>query len=430
MNAPPPQPDDGAAAHIVLGISGGIAAYKAAELTRLMVKAGMDVTVVMTDAATRFVTPVTLQALSGNKVFTDLWDADIPGNMAHITLTRHADLVLVAPASGNLMAKIAHGIADDLLSTLCLARNRASCPLLLAPAMNVEMWDNPATQRNVATLLADGITLLGPAPGEQACGETGLGRMLEPAEILANVLQMLAAKHKTPISTAVSSHLCVEKAVVTAGPTFEAIDAVRGMTNASSGKMGYAIAEALRDAGVAVTLVSGPTTLPAPAGIKLISVTSASQMLDAVEDNIDDVDYFYAVAAVADYTPAAPLAQKMKKTSENITVTLTPTVDILARVAARKPAPFCIGFAAESENIVEYAAKKRQMKRIPMIVANHAATAIGSDDNAVTILDDHGEHVLPRANKKVIAQKIVAHARRLFLATRAESTVQSMRPAN
>lgn len=397
--------------HIVLGITGGIAAYKAAELTRLLVKSGVSVTVVMTKSAQQFVTPVTMQALSGNKVFTDLWDADVPNNMAHIALTRDADLVLVAPATGDFLAKLACGLADDLLSTLCLARNVTTCPLMVAPAMNVEMWNNPATQRNIATLMADNVVILGPSPGEQACGETGLGRMVEPEQIFNAVMGKLNGEK--PISAATSKHLWLKKAVVTAGPTFEAIDPVRGITNSSSGKMGYAIAGALRDAGAMVTLVSGPTALASPNGINTIRVTSASEMLAAVNANIDDVDMFFAVAAVADYTPAAPQLQKMKKSGEVINFTLTPTIDILATVAARKDAPFCVGFAAESENVVEYAAKKRQNKRIPMIVANHAATAIGADDNTVTIIDEHGQTHLPTASKLSIARKIVEHAANL-----------------
>ena len=428
MNVSTPKQDDrthaAPAPRLILGISGGIAAYKSAELTRLFVKAGVNVTVVMTASAQQFVTTVTMQALSGKKVFTDLWDADIPNNMAHIELTRGADLVLVAPATGNFMAKLTSGLADDLLSTLCLARS-PNCPLFLAPAMNREMWDHPATQRNVQTLLADGVTLLGPAPGDQACGETGMGRMLEPEEIFAQAMPQLTQLAKqaprqsineTQAQAILSKLLSLKKAVVTAGPTFEAIDPVRGITNASSGKMGYAIAAALRDAGATVTLISGPTVLPPPFGVTTIQVKSSSQMLDAVEANIEGVDFFFAVAAVADYTPLAPKAQKMKKSEQNITLALVPTVDILAKIAAKPSPPFCVGFAAESDNIVEYAAKKRENKQIPMIVANHAESAIGADDNAVTIIDDQGEHVIPRARKADIAEKIVAHATRLYLA--------------
>lgn len=433
MNAPTIKPDDHPQAtpvpRLILGMTGGIAAYKSAELARLFVKAGVKVTVVMTPSAQQFVTAVTMQALSGNKVYADLWDPDIPNNMAHIELTRDADLVLVAPTTGNFMAKLASGLADDLLSTLCLART-PQCPLILAPAMNREMWDQPATQRNVQTLLADGLTLLGPAPGNQACGETGMGRMLEPADIFSTVMAALAAKSKTPLSTVVSKPLSLRKAVVTAGPTFEAIDPVRGITNSSSGKMGYAIAEALRNAGAEVTLVSGPTALLQPTGMAVIQVKSASQMLDAVNGVLAGVDLFFAVAAVSDYTPADPKTQKMKKTAANMPLTLVPTVDILASVAARPNAPFCIGFAAECENIVEYASKKRQNKRIPMIVANDASLAIGSDDNAVTIIDASGEYPLARAGKAEIAQKVVAHATKLYLAVRPPSAnnITSLKP--
>ncbi len=429
MNVSTPKQDDrthaAPAPRLILGISGGIAAYKSAELTRLFVKAGVNVTVVMTASAQQFVTTVTMQALSGKKVFTDLWDADIPNNMAHIELTRGADLVLVAPATGNFMAKLTSGLADDLLSTLCLARS-PNCPLFLAPAMNREMWDHPATQRNVQTLLADGVTLLGPAPGDQACGETGMGRMLEPEEIFAQAMPQLTQLAKqaprqsineTQAQAILSKPLSLKKAVVTAGPTFEAIDPVRGITNASSGKMGYAIAAALRDAGAIVTLISGPTALAPPFGVTTIQVKSSSQMLDAVEANIEGVNLFFSVAAVADYTPFARKSQKMKKSGQNITLELTPTVDILAKIAARPSPPFCVGFAAESENIVENAAKKRQNKQIPMIVANHADSAIGADDNAVTIIDSVGAHPVPRAGKADIAEKIVAHATRLYLAT-------------
>jgi len=398
---PPPK-------HIVLGITGGIAAYKAAELTRLFVKSGLVVTVVMTKSAQQFVTPVTMQALSGNKVFTDLWDADVPNNMAHISLTRDADLVVVAPATGDFLAKLAAGLADDLLSTLCLARNTNICPLIVAPAMNTEMWHHPATQRNITTLIADGVTIVGPAPGEQACGETGLGRMSEPEAIFAGVMQKLHIK--TPKIPAISKHLWLKKAVVTAGPTFEAIDAVRGITNTSSGKMGYAIAAALRDQGANVTLITGPTALAAPVGVDTVHVKSASEMLAAVNANIDGVSLFFAVAAVADYTPAEPKVQKMKKSANSISIMLIPTVDILATIAGRKGAPFCVGFAAESENVVEYAAKKRIKKQIPMIVANHATTAIGADDNTVTIIDANGQTQIPTAPKSEIASKIVEHA--------------------
>ena len=391
-------------ARVVLGITGGIAAYKSAELTRLLKKAGIDVQVVMTEAGAKFITPVTMQALSGNPVFVDVWDSRIDNNMAHIELSRAVDAILVAPASADFLAKLANGLANDLLSTLVIAR-QPTCPLLVAPAMNREMWENPATQRNIARLLADGVTVLGPEQGDQACGETGMGRMLEPEDLLAALERMNAP-----------TLLLGKHALVTAGPTYEAIDPVRGITNSSSGKMGYAVAEALIDAGARVTLVSGPTAIAAPRNANLIQIKSASQMLDAVIANLSDVDLFFSVAAVADYTPALPHSQKLKKASEKLTIELVPTVDILATVAAQKSPPFCVGFAAESENVVEYARKKRENKKIPMIVANLATAAIGTNDNEVTIIDDQGEHVVPRAPKPEIARIIVEHAARLFAA--------------
>ena len=403
MNAPNTFFADKTHRRVVLGITGGVAAYKAAELTRQLVKAGIDVQVVMTEAATKFITPATLQALSGNTVFTDLWDGRIANNMAHIELTRSADAILVAPASANFMAKLAHGLADDLLSTLCLARRKDACPLLIAPAMNREMWESSATTRNAATLLADGVTLLGPDAGDQACGETGLGRMLEPEALFAAVTAQFGPR---PLQG--------KRAVVTAGPTFEPIDPVRGITNASSGKMGYAIAEALRDAGAEVTLVSGPVSLAAPSGVNTKAVQTAAQMLAAVNESIAGADLFFAVAAVADYTPAKPQAQKMKKSADALTLTLTPTTDILATVAARPNAPFCVGFAAESENVVEYARKKRAAKGIPMIVANLATAAIGADSNEVVIIDANGDTPIARAPKLAIARLIVAHAASLL----------------
>lgn len=393
---------------IVLGITGGIAAYKSAELTRALKKSGMDVQVVMTDAACKFITAATLQALSGKPVFTDLWDESIANGMAHIELSRETDAILIAPASADFIAKLANGLCNDLLSTLCIARNATACPLLLAPAMNREMWENPATQRNVARLIADGVIVLGPDSGDQACGETGMGRMLEPEALLANVEIFFAAQNRLKSLTGVN-------ALVTAGPTFEAIDPVRGITNSSSGKMGYAIAEALRDAGASVTLISGPTSLPTPSGMEIVHVKAASQMLDAVMRKIAEVNLFFAVAAVADYTPAAPQPKKMKKLAASLTIEVVPTVDILATVAQLPTPPFCVGFAAESENVVEYARKKRENKRIPVIIANLATEAIGSDDNQVTLIDDAGEHQMAKASKARIAEQIVSHVANLYL---------------
>ncbi|HEX9392380.1 MAG TPA: bifunctional phosphopantothenoylcysteine decarboxylase/phosphopantothenate--cysteine ligase CoaBC [Usitatibacteraceae bacterium] len=394
---------------IVLGITGGIAAYKAAELTRALKKAAIEVQVVVTEGAKAFITPTTLQALSGNRVYSDLWDASIPNNMAHIELSRGVDAILVAPATADFMAKLANGLCNDLLSTLCIARNADECALLLAPAMNREMWENPATQRNVTRLRADGVIILGPDEGDQACGETGMGRMLEPEALLADVESFYAVR-SAPKS------LAGKRALVTAGPTFEPIDPVRGITNASSGKMGYAIAVALRDAGADITLISGPTALADPAGMTTIRVQTAADMHAAVMSHIAQTDLFFAVAAVADYTPALPQAHKMKKSSDDLTLALQPTVDILATVAGLAPAPFCVGFAAESRDVLEYARKKRVAKGIPMIVANLATTAIGADDNEVTIVDASGDHPVPKGSKAEIAYAVVNHAAGLYLA--------------
>jgi len=384
---------------LLLGVTGGVAAYKVAELARLLQRNNVEVRVAMTEAATRFVTPVTFQALTGKPVATDLWDASFDNNMAHIELSRGAEAIVVAPASADFIAKLAHGIADDLLSTTCVARN---CPLLVAPAMNVEMWENPATQRNVALLRADGVTLLGPAAGDQACGEVGFGRMLEPEDLLQSILAFLAPKR-----------LAGRKVLVTAGPTFEAIDTVRGITNMSSGRMGYAIAEAAAALGADVTLVSGPTALTPPANVHFVYVTSAAEMFNAVKAHVADTDYFFGVAAVADYTPVATASRKLKKSSEPMELKLKPTEDILAHVAALPDAPFCVGFAAESENLADYAQAKRAKKKIPMIVANLVQHTIGKEENEVTIYDDAGAHALARAPKSKIAHGILAHAMRL-----------------
>ena len=390
------------AKRIVLGITGGIAAYKSAEIARLLKKRGIDVQVVMTEAGTRFITPVTLQALSGNAVFVDAWDSRVTNSMAHIELSRNVDAILIAPASADFLAKLANGLANDLLSTLCIAR-QPTCPLWVAPAMNREMWENPATQRNISQLRADGIKIIGPASGEQACGETGMGRMLEAESMVEELVAHFASKP-----------LAGRRAIVTAGPTFEPIDPVRGITNRSSGKMGYAIAGALANAGANVVLISGPTAISAPFGVKITNIETASQMLDAVKENLHDVDLFFSVAAVADYTPANPKLHKLKKSSGGMSLELVSTTDILAWVAKQPNAPFCVGFAAESENVIEFALKKRENKKIPMIVANLATSAIGADTNEVTILDIDGEHHLAQASKSVIAEAIVSHATRLF----------------
>ena len=386
---------DTARKKVLLGITGGIAAYKAAELCRRLVQEGFEVHVVMTEAARAFITPVTMQALSGNPVFTDMWDPRVPDNMGHIELSRGKDAIVVAPATADFMAKLAHGLADDLLSSLCLARE---CLLLIAPAMNRQMWDNAATRRNAAQLERDDVIVVGPASGDQACGEVGMGRMVEADEIAATVSALLAPK--------VLSGMHI---VVTAGPTFEAIDPVRGITNRSSGKMGYAIARAAVAAGARVTLVSGPTMLAAPAGAQRIDVTSASEMFDAVKRHIDRADIFIAVAAVGDYRPARQSEQKLKKSARNVNIELTPNPDILAHVAALPNAPFCVGFAAESENLLENAEAKRRSKKLPLLVANLAQQAVGSDENELTLLDDDGAHPLPRSSKDALARQLIAH---------------------
>ena len=380
---------------LVLGITGGIAAYKAAELVRLLVKAGIEVQVVMTTAACQFITPVTMQALSGKPVFIDMWDSSISNGMPHIELSRTADAILVAPASADFMAKLAHGRADDLLSTLCLARD---CPLLVAPAMNKQMWENPATQRNINQLKTDGISLLGPASGEQACGEVGLGRMLEAEALLA-----LVTAYFTP------KLLAGKRILITAGATLEMIDPVRAITNLSSGKMGYAIAQVAADMGAEVILISGATTLNAPNNVNNISATDAQSMYQAVMSHIKNQDIFISVAAVADYSPTQQNAQKIKKSKSLLTLELTPNKDILAEVASLPNAPFCVGFAAETENLLEYAEAKRQAKKLPLIVANLVSDAMGGADNSVTLLDKNGAHPLERSPKVEIASLLLKH---------------------
>ncbi len=380
---------------IMLGITGGIAAYKSAELVRLLVKAGAQVQVVMTDAATRFVTPLTFQALSGNPVWTELWNPQSANGMAHINLSRTADLALIAPASANFIARLAQGHANDLLSTLCLARD---CPLLVAPAMNLQMWGNPATQRNVAQLAADGIGLLGPASGSQACGEVGEGRMLEAEELFEHLLAHFQPKL-----------LAGRRVLMTAGPTFEALDPVRGLTNLSSGKMGFALARACVQAGAHVTLVSGPVALPTPQGVARIDVQSASQMHDAVFAALPGQDVFIGVAAVADYRPSQAAVDKIKKSADTLTLELLRNPDILAAVAAQPNAPLCVGFAAESRDLDAYALGKLQAKKLQLVVGNLVQDSIGRDSNAVVLYDAAGRHPLPPASKDDVAQRIVSH---------------------
>ena len=382
--------------NIVLGLTGGIACYKAAELARGLVKADASCQVVMTEAARHFITPVTLQALSGKPVFTDQWDSRISNNMAHIDLSRHADAILIAPCSADFMRKLVHGAADDLLSTLCLARP-ANVPLLVAPAMNVEMWDNPATQRNAVQLKKDGITLLGPAAGDQACGETGLGRMLEPEQLLESLSAFFQPKL-----------LAGKKVLITAGPTFEPIDPVRGITNLSSGKMGYAIARAAWAAGAEVTLVSGPTSLLAPAGVTVLPVTTALEMRDAVMTNVAGQQLFIAVAAVADWRVSDVSSQKIKKQDGQLpSLTFEQNPDILAEVAALASPPYCVGFAAESENLLEHGAAKREKKRIPLLVGNIGHQTFGKDDNELVLFDANGYKNLARASKEILAGQLI-----------------------
>jgi len=380
---------------LVLGVTGGVAAYKAAELVRLLGKAGADVHVVLTEGGARFVTAVTFQALSGNPVWTDLWDPRMGNNMAHIDLTRDADAILIAPATADVMAKLAHGLADDLLTTLCVARD---CPLLVAPAMNRQMWEHPATQRNARQLADDGVSLFGPAAGEQACGEVGLGRMLEPEALCEAVIGFFQPKL-----------LVGRRIVMTAGPTFEPIDPVRGITNSSSGKMAYGLARACAQAGAEVTIVSGPVALPVPAGCARVSVRSALEMREAVFAALPGADVFIGVAAVADYRPATSAAHKIKKSGAELAITLTPNPDILAEVAGLPSPPFCVGFAAESQNLDQYAEGKRKAKQLPLVVGNLVQDGLGGDDNQVVLFDDAGRHPLPKAPKPEVARAIVAH---------------------
>lgn len=387
---------------ILLGISGGVAAYKAAELARLLVKAGARVRVVMTEAAGHFVGAATFQAITGEPVWNDLWDVRMPNGMTHIDLTRDAQLILIAPATADCIARFAQGRADDLLSTLCLARD-ASCALMVAPAMNRQMWEHPATQRNVRQLAADGAQIVGPAAGEQACGEVGQGRMEEPAVLFEAVLA-----HFTPKS------LTGRRFLITAGPTAEAIDPVRVITNLSSGRMGYALASEAARAGAKVTLVSGPTALEVPFGVDRVDVVSAGDMHTAVLQNLNACDVFISVAAVADYRPLAASDRKIKKSADALTLELVRNADILADVAGRPDAPFCVGFAAESHDLDSYAEAKRLGKKLPLVVGNLVADGLGGDDNQVVLYDADGRHPLPRASKTTIARAILDHISRLL----------------
>lgn len=385
---------------ILLGVTGGIAAYKAAELLRLLTRAGAEVRVAMTEAATRFIAPATFQALSGAPVWTDMWDPRVPDNMGHIAHTRDRDLIVIAPATADFMAKVAHGLADDLLSALCVARR---CPVIVAPAMNVEMWENAATQRNFQQLLADDVRVVGPAAGDQACGEVGMGRMLEPAQIAAEIERFFAPQL-----------LAGRRVLITAGPTEEAVDPVRVLTNRSSGKMGYAIARAAREAGAQVTLVSGPVALDTPPGVTRVDVRSAEQMFEAVKGAVPSTDLFVSVAAVADYRVRNPAGQKIKKGSGGLTLELEENPDILAWVARLPKGPFCVGFAAESEKLAQNAVEKRRKKGVPVIAANLVQDALGADENHIVLYDERGEHALGRGPKLELARKLLEHVARLL----------------
>ena len=395
--------------HIVLGLSGGIACFKAAELCRALVKAGATVQVVMTEAAAHFITAVTMQALSGRPVYTSQWDAREDNNMAHINLSREADAIVVAPASADFMAKLLHGRADDLLSLMCLARPLDQVPLIVAPAMNREMWANPATRRNVSQLGADGVLVLEVGQGDQACGETGDGRMLEAHEILEDLEAFFTPKVFSG-----------QQVLVTAGPTYEAIDPVRGITNLSSGKMGFAIARAARLAGAEVTLVAGPVGLPTPRGVRRVDVRSAREMQQAVAQHVDTAQVFIATAAVADWRPAAQADHKLKKDGSGRTPQLdfVENPDILAQVAqstrARRGQLFCVGFAAESHDLLAHASAKRERKGVPLLVGNIGPSTFGQDDNALLLVDAQGSRELPRASKHALAAQLIEDiARRL-----------------
>jgi phosphopantothenoylcysteine decarboxylase/phosphopantothenate--cysteine ligase len=390
--------------HIVLGLTGGIACYKSAELCRLLIKAGASVQVVMTAAAEQFITPVTMQALSQRPVALSQWDAREANNMAHINLSRNADACLIAPASADFMAKLAHGQADDLLSLLCLARPLERTPLLLAPAMNREMWQHPATRRNLDQVIRDGACMLGVGSGEQACGETGDGRMMEPDEILQELIAFFQPKV-----------LAGQKVLVTAGPTYEPIDPVRGITNLSSGKMGFAIARAAREAGAEVTLVAGPVSLTTPQGVHRIDVRSALNMHAAVMQQASTASIFIATAAVADWRPASAAEQKIKKDGSGNAPELqfVENPDILATLAqserGQSRALYCVGFAAESHDLQAHAQAKRLRKGVPLLVGNIGPQAFGQDENTLLLVDEQGCNELARDSKLSLARQLIAN---------------------
>jgi phosphopantothenoylcysteine decarboxylase/phosphopantothenate--cysteine ligase len=395
---------------ILLGLTGGIAAYKAADLARALIKEGADVQVVMTEAACRFVSPLTLQTLTGKPVFTSMWDERVGNGMPHIELSRDRDLIVVAPATADFMAKLVHGAADDLLATLCVARESR---LMVAPAMNRQMWENPATQRNIQQLRDDGVVIEGPDSGDQACGENGMGRMSEPAQIVESIVSWFQPKL-----------LAGARILVTAGPTYEPIDAVRGITNLSSGRMGYAVARAAAEAGAEVTLVSGRTGLSPPSSASLINIVTAREMHDAVMSQLPRTDIFIAVAAVADYRVSNRDEHKKKKTEAGLKLEFIENPDILESVAARDDAPFCVGFAAESRDLETYASEKRRRKNIPLVAANLVQDALGSDDNELVLIDDEGIHRLARSSKLHQARSLIRHITKLYKPSRKPVTTR------
>jgi phosphopantothenoylcysteine decarboxylase/phosphopantothenate--cysteine ligase len=401
---------------VVLGVTGGIAAYKSADLARRLQEAGADVRVVMTQAATEFITPLTMQAVSGHPVHLHMLDAEAESGMGHIELARWADVVLVAPASANFVAKLAHGRADDLLSTLCLA---TEAHLAIAPAMNQQMWQNAATQANLSTVRKNSVVVFGPANGSQACGEVGPGRMLEPTELVLLTSELFA-----------TGSLDGARVVVTAGPTWEAIDPVRGITNRSSGRMGYAVAEAAAEAGARVVLVSGPVALPDPPHMTVMRVTSGQEMHATVHEHISHCDIFIGVAAVCDYRPKRTAAQKIKKGADTMTIELVKNEDILASVAALTPAPFTVGFAAETENVERYARVKLKDKAVDLIAANDVGakeSGFESDYNRLLLVDQHGVVELPRQHKTQLARALIEHVAQRY---HAKSAAQDSRYAH
>lgn len=381
--------------HILLGVTGGIAAYKTAELVRRLRDHQAVVRIVMTHAATEFITPLTLQTLSGQPVHTELFDLQSEANIGHIELARWADRIIIAPATANFLAKLAHGFADDLLTTVCLA---TTAPITVAPAMNQQMWQAPVTQENCAKLQQRGVSVWGPASGVQACGEIGAGRMLEPTELIELLRSTLSPALLTNV-----------KVVITAGATREPIDPVRFISNRSSGKMGYAVAQAAQQAGAIVTLISGVVNLSPPRGVKTINVETAQQMYDAVQQVISQCNIFISAAAVADYRPVQIADKKIKKQADNLQISLERTQDILAHVAAQPRPPFTVGFAAETDNVLEYARDKLQRKKLNMIAANLVGNSLGfeQDDNALTVLWADGEQHLPRCHKIELAQHLI-----------------------